>query len=354
MPLPWPAAISSFSRLAPRLPSSSFLKSGIKLVPKASMEDGEALLPLRRKLASSRICLVSGFSTELLEVRSEAPSFHVLVVPGNPGIALFYKEFIEALYQLFDGNASITAISHISHSRKDWEHGRRFSLQEQIDHKLDFINQELRISEIPLILVGHSIGAYICLEIFKRHPNQVMFVVGLYPFLALNRDSLTQTIIRIIAGSTFLNVSASYLLSLLGSFPAQFLRTLVRKLLGKSWSTTAVDAVCDNILQYHTMRNVLYMVLTEFAEFTEEPDWEFMRDKKNQIALLFGTDDHWAPLSFFKLVSEKVPDLDLSIEREGHSHAFSCTEAGSLWVARHVAALISGKLKIQLNANSQM
>ncbi|KAJ0973375.1 hypothetical protein J5N97_021334 [Dioscorea zingiberensis] len=72
------------------------------------------------------------------------------------GIALFYKEFIEALYQLFNGNASVTAIRHISHSRKDWECGRKFSLQEQIDHKEDFIKHELQISESPLVLVGHS------------------------------------------------------------------------------------------------------------------------------------------------------------------------------------------------------
>ncbi|KAJ0972987.1 hypothetical protein J5N97_020946 [Dioscorea zingiberensis] len=350
MPFRWPADISSVSHPASRLPCSSLLQLRSKLIPKASM-DGEVLLPLERKQATSRICLVSSFSTELLEVRSEAPSMHVLVIPGNPGIALFYKEFIEALYQLFNGNASVTAIGHISHSRKDWERGRKFSLQEQIDHKEDFIKQELQSCETPLVLVGHSIGAYICLEIFKRHPNQVKFSVGLYPFLALNRDSWQQSIIGMIARSSFLNVPASYLVSFLGSFPAQFSRTLVRKLLGQSWSTTAVDAVCSNLMQYHTMRNVLFMAMTEFAKFSEEPDWTFMREKQNKLALLFGIDDHWAPLSFFEEVSKQVPGLAFSIEQEGHTHAFCCTEAGSLWVANHVATLISEKLKLHLSSN---
>ncbi|KAJ0973370.1 hypothetical protein J5N97_021329 [Dioscorea zingiberensis] len=105
---------------------------------------------------------------------------------------------------------------------------------------------------------------------------------------------------KLITRSSFLNVTASYLVSFLGSSPAQFSRALARKLLGHSWSTTVVDAVCSNLMQYHTMQNVLFMATTEFAKFSEEPDWTFMREKQNQLALLFGIDDHWAPLSFFK------------------------------------------------------
>ncbi|KAJ0973372.1 hypothetical protein J5N97_021331 [Dioscorea zingiberensis] len=112
---------------------------------------------------------------------------------------------------------------------------------------------------------------------------------------------------KLITRSSFLNVTASYLVSFLGSFPAQFSRALVSKLLGQSWSTTAVDALyLDNLIcrltylnkfmQYHTMRNVLFMVMTEFAKFSEEPDWTFMGEKLNQLALLFGIDDHWALL----------------------------------------------------------
>lgn len=39
-------------------------------------------------------------------------------------------------------------------------------------------------------------------------------------------------------------------------------------------------------------------------------------------------------------IRKQVPDVVLEVEREGHSHAFSCTESGSLWVAHHVTTLI--------------
>lgn len=92
------------------------------------------------------------------------------------------------------------------------------------------------------------------------------------------------------------------------------------------------------------MRNVLFMAMTEFKKLPEEPDWEFMKRKKSQIALLFGVDDHWGPLSLFEEVSRQVPGIALSIEREGHTHGFCCTEAGSAWVARHVVDLIKNQI----------
>ncbi|CAL9118016.1 unnamed protein product [Musa textilis] len=307
--------------------------------------DGLTLSHHGRKQATVRMCTVSGFPTELLEMHSEESSLHVLLIPGNPGIVLYYKDFVEAIYQLLEGQASVTVIGHICHAAKDWEHGRMFSLEEQINHKVDFIEQEYQNSEHPLILVvGHSIGSYICLEIFKRLQQQVTYVIGLYPFLSLNKSSLKQSMIGLISRSSILSTTISYFVSFLGSLPTRVQVAMVRKCLGQSWSPTAVDATCSHLLQYHTMRNMLFMAMTEFEKLSEEPDWMFVKKKHNQISLLFGIDDHWGPLSLFEEVSRMVPGLALSIEREGHMHAFCCTEAGSLWTGRHVATLIKNQI----------
>ncbi|KAG8094631.1 hypothetical protein GUJ93_ZPchr0012g19721 [Zizania palustris] len=84
------------------------------------------LMPFAREQDMARICLVLrqtilySFATEFLEIRAKEPSLH---------------DFVEELYEILSGQASITAIGHISHSQKDAEHGRLFSLHEQIDHK---------------------------------------------------------------------------------------------------------------------------------------------------------------------------------------------------------------------------
>lgn len=288
---------------------------------------------------------MSSFATELLEIRSKEPSScHVLLIAGNPGIAAFYKDFVEALYENLGGQASITAIGHISHGQKDSANGRLFSLYEQIDHKVDFIEQELQCSEQPIVLVGHSIGAYIGLEVFKRLQNKIKFLVGLYPFLKLNKSSVKQSAIGYIARSSLLSNGVSLFASFIGSLQPSITRGIVRRFLGSSWSVAAVDAACCHLLRYNTMRNVLFMAMTEFQKLNEEPDWTFIRAKEDKIAFLFGVDDHWGPLPHLEEISEHAPRATLSVETEGHTHGYCCTEAGSFWVADYVANLIKNQM----------
>jgi hypothetical protein len=76
------------------------------------------LRAFQREQATAKTCMVSSFATDFLEIRAKEPSVHVLVIPGNPGIVAFYKDFVEELYENLGGQASITAIGHISHSKK--------------------------------------------------------------------------------------------------------------------------------------------------------------------------------------------------------------------------------------------
>ncbi|KAL2554222.1 alpha/beta-hydrolase superfamily protein [Forsythia ovata] len=329
----------------------SFISRRIFSTRRANFQMGRENLSLidKTKHANVRLCNVSGYKTDLLEIHAQDPSFHVLFIPGNPGVISFYTDFLESLYDLLGGNASITAIGHISHSEKDWELGRLFSLQEQIDHKTSFIEHEFQDVEVPIILVGHSIGAYISLEIFRRSQEKVIYCIGLYPFLAVNTVSSTQSVIRRLAASQILCAALSSIGGLLGKMPAQMSGVVVKKFIGKSWSSSAVVSLCTCVLQYHTIRNMLFMAMTEFEKLSEKPDWAFMREKKSQIAFLFGVDDHWGPLHLYEEIRKQVPNARVAVEREGHTHAFSCSEAGSLWVAQHVASLIKNHIS---NSNS--
>nr|POE68374.1 isoform 2 of lipid droplet-associated hydrolase [Quercus suber] len=140
-----------------------------------------------KRTAHFRSCNVSSYTTELLEIHADDPKMHVLFIPGNPGVVAFYKDFVESLYEFLEGRVS------------NWEHGRLFSLEEQIDHKMDFIKQELENIEVPMILVGHSIGSYMAIDIFRRSLEKVTYCIGLYPFLEINPESMMQPIIRKIA-----------------------------------------------------------------------------------------------------------------------------------------------------------
>ncbi|XP_024026843.1 lipid droplet-associated hydrolase [Morus notabilis] len=304
----------------------------------------EVLQSKTKRHANFRLRYVSSFATELLEIQADEPTFHVLFIPGNPGVVTFYIDFMESLFELLGGRVSVTVVGHISHTKQNWEHGMLFSLQEQIDHKVEFIKQEFPNNEVPIILVGHSIGGYICIETFKRIPEKVFYCVGLYPFLAVNPQSREQFFLQKISKSSTFSVALSSMVGLLGLLPISVKRFVVSKALGKSWSSNAVEAVCSHLAKYHTMRNILFLVHTEFEKLAEMPDWEFMRDKKEKIAFLFGSDDHWGPLQFYEEISRQVPGIALSIERKGQGHYFCCFEDCSYWVAHHVATLINNQI----------
>ncbi|GMJ03785.1 hypothetical protein like AT3G11620 [Hibiscus trionum] len=289
------------------------------------------------KCVNLRLCNVSGCMTEILEIRADQPSLHVVFVPGNPGAITFYKEFVESLFEFLGGIASVSG-----HTERNWDQGRLYSLQEQIDHKIEFI--KVQNIEAPLVLVGHSIGSYIVLEMLRRLPEKAVYCIGLYPFLALNLQSKKQAFIVKVTMSRVLSTTVTLLVALLGLLPRRVLRLISELSNGKSWSNTAHEAACSHLPQYHTIRNVLYMARTEFIKLSETPDWNFMRENQEKISFLYGIDDHWGPLQMFEEVSRQASGIALSIEREGHTHGFCCSEAGSLWVARHAASLIKNKL----------
>ncbi|KAE8717054.1 putative catalytic [Hibiscus syriacus] len=281
------------------------------------------------KRVNLRLCNVSGCLTEILEICVDHPSLHVVFFPGNTGAITFYKEFVESLFEFLGGTAS------------NWDHVRLF-LQEQIDHKIEF--QKMQNIEAPLVLVGYSIGSYIALEILRRLPEKAVCCIGLYPFLSLNLQSKKQVVIVKVTRSRVLSTIVTLFVALLGLLPRRVLRLISELSNGKSWSNTAHEAACSHLPQYHTIRNVLYMARTEFIKLSETPDWNFMRENQEKISFLYGIDDHWGPLQMFEEVSRQAPGIGLSIEREGHTHGFCCSEAGSIWVARHAAGLIKNKL----------
>ncbi|KAL1541417.1 lipid droplet-associated hydrolase-like isoform X2 [Salvia divinorum] len=77
--------------------------------------------------------------------------------------------------------------------------------------------------------------------------------------------------------------ATSFIVALFGTLPSDITRFLVNISIGKSWSSSAVEALCTHVLK-----------------LPEKPDLEFIKSKRNQIALLFGLDYHWGPLHIYE------------------------------------------------------
>lgn len=90
----------------------------------------------------------------------------ILIIPGNPGIIEFYEKFAKDLNA--ETELDVLGISHTGHlydeKVKNWQ---PLNLLTQINHKIEYIEKYLSDEDVNIILIGHSIGCYIILEVLN-------------------------------------------------------------------------------------------------------------------------------------------------------------------------------------------
>ncbi|KAK4041265.1 hypothetical protein C8A01DRAFT_34677 [Parachaetomium inaequale] len=119
----------------------------------------------------------------------------IYLIPGNPGLIAYYEPFMKTLRQLLDEKEAVAGCRHAFHiygrnllGFQDGDHSpafgttttsgtktEPFTLEDQIRDVSDHL-QQLNTSTLKtgqtfdqVILIGHSVGAYITLELFHRH-----------------------------------------------------------------------------------------------------------------------------------------------------------------------------------------
>ncbi|KAK8379192.1 hypothetical protein O3P69_019204 [Scylla paramamosain] len=94
--------------------------------------------------------VMRGWPTEVLCVGQglqEAPQHLVLFIPGNPGVASYYRRTMEHLYNLLGGSHSVWTVSHAAHCVNlpslwpGYQHV--YSLEDQIQHKITFLETHI-------------------------------------------------------------------------------------------------------------------------------------------------------------------------------------------------------------------
>ncbi|KAL8762749.1 MAG: hypothetical protein Q9184_001289 [Pyrenodesmia sp. 2 TL-2023] len=120
---------------------------------------------------------------------SNAQEYLIFHIPGNPGLIPFYDPFFSTLHTLLEATSALQACNfHIcGHSLAGFEtsiqdatgSAELVGLEQQIDYmdellyaRVDEIRHETG-STPKVILMGHSVGAYILLEVIRRHRKQI-------------------------------------------------------------------------------------------------------------------------------------------------------------------------------------
>ncbi|XP_048519496.1 lipid droplet-associated hydrolase isoform X4 [Dendroctonus ponderosae] len=97
----------------------------------------------------------------------------IILIPGNPGVVGFYKQFANSLYEKTD--IPVWCLSHAGHNLAEnsitklpnfTEHRNLYGLKGQVKHKVDFLEKYLP-HDAKVYLIGHSIGSYMALEVLN-------------------------------------------------------------------------------------------------------------------------------------------------------------------------------------------
>ncbi|XP_053141169.1 lipid droplet-associated hydrolase isoform X3 [Hemicordylus capensis] len=259
-----------------------------------------------------------------------APRLLFLVIPGNPGLAGYYQTFIQALYCALNQQYPVWVISHAGHCRVP--HGMDmmeetdvkelhdvFGLHGQTQHKLNFLRQNVP-KDTKLVIIGHSIGCYIALEMMKQALEQeVLRCVMLFPTIErMAQSPLGKICTPLFCQLRYVLYMPIYLATLL---PDRVKHFLVR-LLNRQKNTEESSLITTvGLLNVGCIANAMYMASQEMREVVER-DSTTIRQHLKKLTFYYGTGDMWCPMQYYEEMKMEFPDGDIRLCEKGISHAF--------------------------------
>lgn len=260
---------------------------------------------------------------------------------------------MQTLHGMFGYRHPVWAVSHAGHcvppvsmdmvqEASSATESDVFGLKGQIEHKLAFIRKYVP-TETSLVLVGHSIGCYIILEIMKRNPElKVLKAIMLFP--TIERMALTpqgKVMTPVLCHMRYVAYLPLFLLSLL---PESLKASLIKLVLGGIRSLDhSVLQPTVGLLSGDSAANAMYMGAQEMREVLER-DNKTITNNLNKLIFYYGATDHWCPVQYYHDIKQDFPHGDFRLCENGFRHAFVLDSGRE--VAKMVAEWIGGDVRI--------
>eukprot|EP00735_Rhodelphis_limneticus_P003647 TRINITY_DN15139_c0_g1::TRINITY_DN15139_c0_g1_i1::g.30694::m.30694 TRINITY_DN15139_c0_g1::TRINITY_DN15139_c0_g1_i1::g.30694 ORF type:complete len:341 (+),score=36.76,sp/Q5R7E8/LDAH_PONAB/31.76/4e-36,DUF2305/PF10230.4/1.2e-54,Abhydrolase_6/PF12697.2/3.2e-11,Abhydrolase_5/PF12695.2/2.8e-07,DUF1749/PF08538.5/0.047,Abhydrolase_1/PF00561.15/0.5 TRINITY_DN15139_c0_g1_i1:52-1023(+) len=271
----------------------------------------------------------------------------LICIPGNPGVLNFYIPFLDRLAQAAPEHLhQVVCIGFAGHDGMGLNGTAIFDLEQQIQHKIDFLDEEVaryrsqEAIEPQLVLMGHSIGAFISLQIMKRRPD--LPIVRTYLLFPTIRDMWPQ--VRFPKSLLFywgLRHFFSRAAGTLGWLPENVKRFMLTHIPEDFLSSALL------FFEHNLVLNVLHLAKTEF-DTVKELDHEDLRPLMSRLTLYYGQKDGWVPRAHYEDMKRHYPQDEVYLD-ESHpmlEHAFVLR--GSI----PMAEILSTMLHKHLSASS--
>lgn len=179
--------------------------------------------------------------------------------------------------------------------------------------------------DTKLIIMGHSIGAYICVELLNEPDLQSKIQKSYLLFPTLEHMADTPQ-------GKFLNKFVRYFVSILVFLTWVFilLPSIVQTFLVKAYlfltrSPVSFINEAKSFLKPNVIRNVLFMVMDEMEKVNDRND-SCIEKNLNKLKLYYGQTDHWAPPSYYYRIKEKYPTINAELCNFEHAFVMKNSE----------------------------
>ncbi|GAM86714.1 hypothetical protein ANO11243_047330 [Dothideomycetidae sp. 11243] len=293
----------------------------------------------------------------------------IFLITGNPGLVSYYNTYLHHLQalcngQLLSSNSSRRIGVHIySCSLAGFEtspctgvaNSQRniYDLDQQIEyiddaleHAGEDVSQRTGTKTPRVVLIGHSVGAYMLMEILRRRKaaraTQMIKIVGgvcLTPTIVNLRGSPSGRKVSYIGSQTyFASAAASLANALLWPFPDALLLRTIKAITGMP--DEAAATTFRFLRSPNGIHQALHMLRFELAQMTidkwDDEIWGVSESLSNprdktKLFFYFADHDHWvandtrdqliaARASSAKMGEEDRPEME--VDRTGLPHAF--------------------------------
>ncbi|KAE9548885.1 hypothetical protein FO519_007910 [Halicephalobus sp. NKZ332] len=272
-----------------------------------------------------------------------------VMIPGNPGNERFYEDFGQRILESLNGKrkTEFLTVSHLNHVElperlqrsSELERNERFLLQDQVKHKLNFFLEHVP-KKPKLILIGHSIGAYMALKILPELISEgfnVVRTLALFPTIEQMAVSPNGTrlggILRFFDEHDTLS---RIILSWLWLLPLQVKRFLVGfNLRDPSIPECIVESAME-LISAPVVRNIIHMSNDELKNVVDH-DPELFKHK-DKILMYYGKTDGWVPNSCALKQLDRLGENHVLIDEDNCEHAFVIKDGEAM--TRNVVSLI--------------
>ncbi|XP_054161036.1 lipid droplet-associated hydrolase-like [Oppia nitens] len=266
----------------------------------------------------------------------------IVFISGNPGEVSYYEELLALIHM--QTKLSVIGLSHAGHNIIDnyssnnnnqtkHNNENKYLLNGQIDHKRQFIDNHLS-GDSKIILIGHSIGCYIILELmdgWETVRQKVLHSILIFPTIesmaSTSQGSKCQFMFQYFK---YPILALSYLLDNLSD---SFKRRLIKLAMGStgtgstgtdSSSTTPPNCVVNaaiNLFNPNCLMRSIEMALNEF-NLVNELNTEAIAGNEQKLTFFYGDCDHWCPIDYYQKISQLFPNCDIRLCLQDIDHAF--------------------------------